>query len=153
MRRKCVTNGRLTLFIERQSFSTILISEHVLWIWLIVTRPILVNIGRPCHKLLLLACQRTLAKPGRSNKAGHFKYHPFFSKPARKNVTWNNRIVALSEFCQCALKGQQQKFVARPANIYQNWTCHNQSYSQDMFGNQYCQKEDPVYLIWFQDAI
>ena len=64
-------------------FLTILISEHVLWIWLIVTRPILVNIGRPpCHKLLLLACQRTLAKPGRSNKAGYFKYYPktFFSK-------------------------------------------------------------------------
>ena len=31
---------------------------------------------QPCHKLLLLACQRTLAKPGRSNKAGYFKYNP-----------------------------------------------------------------------------
>ena len=31
---------------------------------------------QPCHKLLLLACQRTLAKPGRSNKTGYFKFQP-----------------------------------------------------------------------------
>ena len=71
---------------------------------------------QPCHKLLLLACQRTLAKPGRSNKAGYFKYNP---------KTFFETLICYKKCYVICTKRSLYKILKKPGKLY-IMACHGE---------------------------